>query len=135
MQLLTRIHKADGSLHMTQLLFVTHNTLKKINAPLLVGKPKYHLVKQGAITLTAADNSKIIYNLYGGNFPENDLITDSEIVRIFGNQVIDVDVIDKVIIKLKNTAESEIDKLSDVEFRELTRLLEKLANLKEAFLT
>lgn len=135
MQLLTRIHKADGTLHMTQLVFVTHNSLKKINAPLLVGKPKYFLTKQGAVTLTAKDNSKIIYNLYGGNFPNNDLITDNELVRIFGNSVVDSDLIDKVLIKLKNTAKDEIDKMSDVEFKELTRIMEKLAALKEAFTT
>jgi hypothetical protein len=129
-----RVYKDDGAVHTTQLLFVTHNSLKKINAPLLAGRYKYYLTKQGAVTLTAVDNSKITYNLYGGNFPENDLISDNEIVKIFGNSVIDVHSIDSAIIRLKNTSEQEIDKISNEQFKELTKILEKLTALKEAFL-
>lgn len=138
MQLLCQIYDNEGKIHSTELVLTSHNALKKSNVHrLMVGEAKYQLTKNGAVTLTAEDKSKIVFNLYGGKFKENELITDREILSVFGTKVITVPLIEQKIKEIRDALNADLTEnkaVSDNHINMITNIIEKLDVLRDAFL-
>lgn len=133
MQLLSRVYEKDGTPFKTEILFVTNNSLKKINAPLLVGQAKYNLTKNGSVKLESKDGSRIEYALYGGKYPANPLIDDKTLSVVFGNVIVTQDKVQDAIDKLAFNLEKDVEELTPEQVTFASNLIDQLENFKHAF--
>lgn len=138
MQLLSQIYDNDGKIRSTELVLTSNNAMKKATVHrLLVGEAKYQLMKNGAVTFTAGDGSKVVLNLFGGKHKENDMITDREILSVFGTKVITMDLLNEKILEIGEALKEDLagDKeVPDAHLTMITKLVEKLGALRDAFL-
>lgn len=133
MQFLSRVYEKDGTPFKTEILFVTNNSLKKINAPLLVGQARYNLTKHGHVRLESKDGSKIEYSLYGGKFPENPLIDDKTLGAVFGNVIVTQEKVQDAIDMLAKELESQVSDLTIEQVNFASKMIEQLETFKQAF--